>query len=202
MEICPYCHRFSKNYETCIDCKARKNNYLEWLIITFNYKDWLKKLILKLKYYHKKDIWNFLADRLNLIIQTNEIIQNEIRNNKNNVLLTFVPSHRYRQYFVKWYNQSKILSQILAKKIWLNFVDLLKKNRNTKSQTSLKREKRLSNLENCFELKNDIKLKWNETILVVDDITTTSSTLNEIAKTIKTAYPIAKIRGIVLWRHW
>lgn len=23
-DICPYCHRFSKNFETCIDCKCEK----------------------------------------------------------------------------------------------------------------------------------------------------------------------------------
>jgi predicted amidophosphoribosyltransferase len=49
-------------------------------------------------------------------------------------------------------------------------------------------------LKNAFVLEKSSTLKGNETILIVDDITTTGSTINEIAKTIKTQYPQIKIR--------
>ncbi|MEI6672736.1 MAG: phosphoribosyltransferase family protein [bacterium] len=35
-------------------------------------------------------------------------------------------------------------------------------------------------------------------MLIVDDITTTGATMNELAKLIKQKYPTIKIRGIVL----
>ncbi|MEI6672738.1 MAG: hypothetical protein WCL02_05425 [bacterium] len=48
---------------------------MEGIIIPFIYTNFLKKLIIKLKYFHKKDIGNFLVDRLIIALQANEIFQ-------------------------------------------------------------------------------------------------------------------------------
>ena len=77
-------------------------------------------------------------------------------------------------------------------------VALAKKRKHTKTQASLDREGRLKNLKNAFSLIPDLQLKGNETILIVDDITTTGSTINEMAKLIKHHYPAIKVRGAVL----
>ncbi len=196
-EICPYCHRFSTDYQTCINCKPdRKNNFLEGIIITFSYCWLLKKLILKLKYFHKKDIWDFLSQRLAIIIQTNQILQNS--NSK--ILISSVPSHRFRKYFIKWYNQSEILAKNLSKQCWLPYINMWIKTKYTSSQAWLNRNKRLSNLINTFNIKNKNIIKWDETIIIIDDITTTWATINELAKTIKTQYPQSKIWWLVIWR--
>ena len=234
MEICPYCHKFSQDYKTCLNCKSDyKNNFLEWIIIPFSYTTLLKKLILKLKYYHKKDIAWFLIDRLKIAIECNnsinmEILKNAIKESplggnmenegqdliKNNtnifqsfnvsmfpLLLTFVPSHRRRKYFVKWYNQSEILANLLAKKMGGNVIQMMKKSKHTKSQANLNREQRKNNLNNVFKIEKNISVQWDETLIIVDDIATTGSTLNEMAKTIKSVYPKMKIRWAVLGRH-
>ncbi|MBU0626104.1 hypothetical protein KKH82_01420, partial [Patescibacteria group bacterium] len=62
----------------------------------FSYTKLMKKLILKLKYYHKKDIGNFLAERLILGIMSNKEIQNQSQ-----YKIGYVPSHRFRHYFIK-----------------------------------------------------------------------------------------------------
>ena len=87
-ELCPNCHKNSSNYKLCIQCKLEFRNQFvyEWIIVWFRYKDILKKIILKLKYYHKKDLWSFLAERLKYLILTNE----EIQNNKNNTCANYV----------------------------------------------------------------------------------------------------------------
>lgn len=194
MEICPYCHRFSSSYQTCLNCKSHKESYLEWIIIAFSYSWLLKKLVLKLKYYHKKDIWKFLSDRLILALLTNQSI------NKKKLIITYIPSHRYRHYFIKWYNQSKLLAQYISKYLWLETKNLLNKNKHTKSQAWLNKNQRLFNLIDTFNLNQNISLSWEETIIIIDDITTTWATINQIAKTIKKQYPKAKIRWLVLWR--
>ena len=198
-EICPLCHRFSANYETCLDCKSEKNRYLEWIIIPFCYSNEIKKLILKLKYGHKKDVIDFLTDRLILALQINKKLPQLLIPNSS-FLISYVPSHRYRKYFTKWYNQSELLAENLAKKLWLTCSQLVEKKKYTKSQAGLDRRARLTNLQKAFVLKEN-NLNGNETVLLIDDVTTTWSTLNQIAKTIKKSHSKVKIRGLVIARH-
>lgn len=205
-EICPVCHRFSKDYQKCLNCKSDKNFVLEWIIIPFAYTDLLKRLIIKLKYFHKKDIGEFLIDRLALALEANETFQQESKNSalwilNSELIISFVPTHRYRHYFVKGYNQSQLLAKKLSEKLHVPVVDIAKKKKHTKTQASLDRNGRLKNLKNAFSLIPNLTLLGNETILIVDDITTTWSTINELAKLIKFHYPNIKVRWAVLWRH-
>lgn len=209
MEICPFCHRYSTNYATCVDCKMNKNNALDGILVPFSYSWFLKKIILKLKYYHKKDVVDFLIDRVVLAISVNNILNKKINfewsmSGNWNVIITWIPSHWYRRYFIKWYNQSYLLAWKLAEKLWLNYKIFLKKNKNTKSQASLNREWRLKNLKNAFDFIWDEKdlafLNSVKTIILIDDITTTGSTMNEVAKLIKNQYPKISVWWIVLGR--
>ena len=196
-EICPYCHRFSEDYRTCLNCRTEKNNYLEGIIIPFAYCDEIKCLILKLKYFHKKDVIDFLTDRLIIALQINKTT--EIFNKENQQIITYVPSHRWRRFFVKWYNQSQLLAANLAKKLNIPYAHLLQKTKHTHSQAQLTRKQRLTNLQNAFTLQTP--LQGTEIIYIIDDVTTTWATINTLAKTIKTQYPKTKIRGIVIGRH-
>jgi len=193
-EICPYCHRVSKDYKTCIECRTYKSNNLEGIIIPFAYTDLLKKLIIKLKYFHKKDIGKFLVERLMVALQVNQ-------NLNENIIISFIPSHWYRHYFVKWYNQSELLARKLSEKLQVPMVTIAQKKKHTKTQASLDRNWRLHNLKNTFSLAKNLQLQGNETLLIVDDITTTGSTINELAKLIKYYYPKIKVWWAVLWRH-
>lgn len=205
-EICPICHRFSKDYQKCINCRTTKNFFLEGIIIPFVYDDLLKRLILKLKYFHKKDIGGFLVDRLAIALQANESFQRDFHHSTftiqhSTLYISFIPTHRYREYFVKGYNQSKILCEKLSEKTNIPRLQIAKKQKHTKTQASLNREWRLKNLKNAFSLLPNLPLKGDENILIVDDITTTGSTINELAKLIKFHYPKIKVRWAVLWRH-
>lgn len=202
MEICPFCHRYSTNYVTCVDCKMNKNNALDWILVPFSYSWFLKKIVLKLKYYHKRDVVDFLIDRVVMAIYANNDLMKKL--NEWNMIISGIPSYWYRRYFVKWYNQSYLLAWRLAYKLWLDYKSFLKKNKNTKSQASLGRKGRLINLKNAFDFvwnKTDLEfLNHTNSIVLVDDITTTGSTMNEVAKLIKTKYPKISVWGIVLWR--
>lgn len=197
-EICPNCHKNSPEYKLCMECKINfKNQFVyEWIIIWFKYQEVLKKIILKLKYYHKKNFSEFLADRLKYLVLTHPEIKD-----KKNIILTSIPSHWYRKFFVKWYNQSEILCNDLGKILNIPYYKICKKIKNTKSQTELKRIQRLDNLKWSYKILENINLKWDETIVVVDDIVTTGSTINEMAKTIKQKFPKIKIWWLAVWRH-
>jgi ComF family protein len=181
-----------------LDCKSLWDFALEWILIPFSYSWFLKKIVLKLKYYHKKDVVDFLVDRVCLAIYANHTLSAKIE--KWNVIVSWIPSHWHRRYFVKWYNQSFLLAQDLAKKLNLQYWEFLKKTKKTKSQASLDRQWRLKNLKNAFDFKNEKLLENIQTIILVDDVTTTWSTMNEVAKFIKSKYPKITVRWIVLCR--
>jgi len=199
MEICSWCHKYSKDYQTCLDCKLQKSFVLDGIVIPFSYSWLLKKIILKLKYYHKRSVVDFLVQRVWLAIQANNTLSRKI--SKWRVVISWIPSHRYRRYFVKWYNQSYLLAKELWKNLWIQYVEILKKNKNTKSQASLDRDGRLNNLKKAFILHDpNYILSHIDTVILVDDVTTTGSTINEVAKLIKFYYPNISIRGVVLAR--
>ncbi|HKL44350.1 MAG TPA: phosphoribosyltransferase family protein [Candidatus Absconditabacterales bacterium] len=199
MEICPFCHKYSKNYVKCVDCGMDKNNALDGIVVPFSYSGFLKKIILKLKYYHKRDVVDFLIDRVVLAIYANNDLMKKIE--EGSIVISGIPSHWHRRYFVKGYNQSYLLAKDFAKKMSIDYKKFLKKSKNTKSQASLDRKGRLKNLKNVFDFDGDISfLNKTKTIVLVDDITTTGSTMNEVAKLIKHKFPNISVWGVVLGR--
>lgn len=92
-----------------------------------------------------------------------------------------------KRFMERGFNQSKIISdemaKILAKKSLNN---VLIKSKNNKRQSELHERDRKSNVLGAYKVKNE-KLVQGKVILLVDDVCTTGSTLNECAKTLKKA---------------
>ena len=195
-EICPSCHKHSNCGKICSDCKGRYPD-LDGIMIAFNYSTLVKKLILSLKYYHIYGISDFFAQKLSLLCLCNYLLFQNIEYNQ--ILITAVPSHRYRRYFIKGYNQSELLAKACASQLWVNYQTLVKKSKNTSSQASLDRKKRLTNLHGSFKLASPLTNSI-KTVIVIDNLTTTGSTLQEIAQCIKNSYPHVRVRWAVVAR--
>jgi ComF family protein len=90
-----------------------------------------------------------------------------------------VPLHRARAR-ERGFNQAELLAKQLGLEVNTR---LLRRRKNTPSQTGLSRSQRTLNLSAAFEVRG----KPPESVLVVDDVYTTGSTLHEIAKTLKRA---------------
>ena len=56
--------------QTCPDCLTHHRS-LRGIMVAFVYTTLIKKLILRLKFYHQYDVAEFLAQRLVLLIETN-----------------------------------------------------------------------------------------------------------------------------------
>ena len=179
-EICPFCHQKSSDFQTCKSCAEWQ--ILQWIIIWFAYKWVAKKLILKAKFAHKKDVISFMAQRLALLVQTNQKLKPILENNQ--LFISYVPSHWRRKYYEKWYNQSQLLAKSLENELWIPMLKLASKRSYTVSQLRLNREDRKKNLQWAFKVENLSELPNWATVLLVDDVTTTGSTLSELAKAI------------------
>ena len=196
-EICPFCHQKSSDFQTCKACS--ESQILQWIIIWFAYKWVAKKLILKAKFAHKKDVIPFLAERLTLLVKTNQQLKSKLENYQ--LFISYVPSHWRRYHYEKWYNQSKLLAESLANQLWIPMLKLASKNKYTISQLHLNREKRKANLKWVFSV-GDLSIipNWS-TFLLVDDVTTTGSTLSELAKAIHSERKDLQFRWAVIARN-
>ena len=90
-----------------------------------------------------------------------------------------VPLHRSRER-IRGFNQAELIAARLGRPVAPR---LLRRRKNTPSQTGLTRNERKRNLAGAFEVRGGVK----GTVIVVDDVYTTGSTMNEIARTLKRA---------------
>lgn len=95
--------------------------------------------------------------------------------------VTAVPLHK-REQRERGFNQAERLGQAVAKRLNLPYATALKKITLTAPQKSLKAVERSGNLLGVFDVCDDVAGK---TILLVDDVITTGTTLDECAKMLK-----------------
>jgi len=85
------------------------------------------------------------------------------------------------------FNQAELLAKQIAEALQLPLnVDSLQRIKPTQSQNSLSREQRLHNIHGAFAVRKQEQLA-GKCILLVDDIYTTGSTVNECARMLCTA---------------
>ena len=77
------------------------------------------------------------------------------------------------------YNQSY---EIIRHLPGIKSKNLLKRNKNTLSQTTLSREERISNVSNAFSCEQELQ---GSKVLIFDDIITTGSTIDECSSVLK-----------------
>lgn len=96
--------------------------------------------------------------------------------------LTDVPLHNVK-FRDRGYNQAEWISKGVAD-IWQipYKKHILKRNRFTVSQTTLNKEERKSNMANAFKSQVSVK---NQSIVIVDDVLTTGSTMSACAMSLK-----------------
>lgn len=180
-KICAVCNRSSFDGATHPRCRGKY--IIDGVFSSISYKGVAKKLIVKFKYDpHLSDLKTVLSDLFYEGIIQKEEFNKVLDSNSILVPIPLYPSRERK----RGYNHAHILAKELSKKLELPVVNALKRIRNTKPQADLKREERLGNLKDAFELDikymNEIK---NRQIFLVDDVFTTGSTLFEAGRVLK-----------------
>lgn len=180
----PYCTHCGKqlyinnsyNEVFCADCLQQKDSQLYLSRSAIQYDEFSKKLILDFKFAdhieNKKLLSNWLYIAGKDIFATNPDI------------ILPVPLH-FSRLLKRKYNQSAILAAELSKltHIPVNY-NILKKHKYTKPQATCSGKQRRNNIKNAFIVKNIPEI-YNKHIILIDDVYTTGSTLNECAKILK-----------------
>jgi len=85
------------------------------------------------------------------------------------------------------YNQAERIAAAFSRELGLKLeTNIVKRNRKTKSQVGLSARERANNIADAFTVISP-EITSGKTYLIIDDVTTTGSTLHECAKSLKAA---------------
>jgi len=188
-EMCYVCKWFSRNFEVHEECK--NNVFYDKVIIMSHYKiKVIKKLIKYFKFYGRKDIVYDFGEYI-----SNKIIKNmkdELsKYKKDDFIVVFPPMNLFRK-LKRWYNHSEVLAKIISLNLWFNYEkNIILRNRQTRQQSKLNKQERLHNLDEAFKINKKKKdIIDNKIIILVDDVVSTWTTVNELSKILKEHNPL------------
>ena len=178
--------------ELCPECK--KFFYLDGALAAGNYGDKLiSQLIKQYKYYFSLKVAGILGDfllfflkNLNsqmILLPAKKTNAPEFLFKQNNYCIMPVPLHKRR---LRWrgFNQAEEIAKILAKKLNIPLINnQLIRIKYNQPQAKINSQKRKNNINGCFQCQGESLNKKN--IVLVDDVVTSGSTLNECAKVLK-----------------
>ena len=98
-----------------------------------------------------------------------------------------VPIHKNRKR-KRGFNQAEVLANHLGKICGIPVLNALERIKNTESQTKLTREERKQNIVGAFMLAKNMEAHIDkQALILIDDVCTTSATLEECARVLKEA---------------
>ena len=174
--ICNNCYENIKKIKKCVINEYNNRNFSKHLYI-FRYDGIIRNKIIEYKFEDKGYLYKMFAK----IILSDKKTCNFIK--KYDVIIP-VPISKKRKK-KRGYNQSELVANELAQKlnqdIW---TDIIIKKKDNKPQSELNKLERIKNVEDIYEINKPIEVK-NKKVLLLDDIYTTGSTVNEIARKLK-----------------
>lgn len=161
-------------YTRCKFCE-NKNFYFDRAISCIEYCDKSKVLVLSLKYYGNTYMSRYIAQVMRDKLEFEQLSADYI---------IPVPLHKKRMR-IRGFNQAEKIASYLSEYTNIPIIDCVKRNRNTKRLYALNKFQRERELKNAFEVKVDSEEIIGKRIILVDDIFTTGTTVNEISKKLK-----------------
>lgn len=180
-EICPICARYSLTNRTCGKC-LKEPPIITLTQVGYLLDDILKEMIHQYKYHNQLFYSKLFA----------ELLSPKINQKKVEALIP-VPLHINRL-STRGFNQSLELAKFLAKNFNLPIIEAISRVIDTPQQTNLTKKERKKNLQGAFTV-NKILLKNINSIAIVDDVITTGTTINEIAKLLHKSKRSLKIQA-------
>ena len=189
-QLCLICKKENIFGKICDKCE--KSYTLDGVWVAGFLRDQLtQKLIKSLKYYFARDIAEVLGIFMNFFMRDliNKSRFLEVQSlpkiflNFNKTLIIPVPLHPKRK---RWrgFNQSELLAKNIANYLNLEMSNKLIRVKYKKAQAKITaKQERMQNIKDCFKWTGKDLGKQN--IIIVDDIVTTGSTLNEMSRILK-----------------
>lgn len=194
--------------QVCLICQADKeglvcashNLFIDRFFSAFSYREEaIKKLVKLFKYHFSQEagevLGNLLIDFLRAEEQQKILKLLSHWSAQNKLLVLAVPLSRRRE---RWrgFNQAEILAQNIANNfVWKFDNKNLIRIRHTKPQAELTALMRSHNLTKSFAWRGESLVGF--AVLLIDDVATTGTTLNECARALK-ASGASKVYGLTI----
>ena len=193
----PFCHCCSMPAEgqiggdfTCAECRERRFHF-ECAVAAYRSDGVVREVIHRFKYNHRyylrRVLGEWLADNL-----ADARLQAQPADR-----IVPVPLHPTRER-ERGFNQARELANLLARRAGVPVCDALLRIRYTTTQTRLTHETRIQNLRNAFRMRKSVDVR-NLHLLLIDDVLTTGSTVDECARVLKEA-GVASVRVVAVAR--
>ncbi len=181
----PFCQRCSEPFDgaitgpfTCANC-AERTLHFDCAVSRYLSRGVVREFIHRFKYdrhfYLRHPLTEWLAEALD---------DDRLRAPLIDALVP-VPLHsaRLRE---REFNQAEVLARLLARRTGMPLLGALTRIRYTTTQTRLDRHERMENLRNAFRVRQTAAVQ-NRHLVLVDDIFTTGSTVDECARVLRAA---------------
>ena len=166
-----------------------EDKYFNELMYIFRYEGKIRKKIIDYKFKEKSYIY---ITFVNFLLKNKKIFENIKKYDK--IIPVPISKKRYKE---RGYNQSLLIANEISKQTNLELVNnCLIKTKNIIEQSKLNKEDRQQNIQGVYSIQNE-EIITNKKVLLIDDIYTTGSTVNECSKILQQARP-EKIGVLVL----
>jgi len=175
-QICIVCHKAAPLGITHPGCAAPHT--ANGIVSIFSYHDErVAKIIITGKYNFIPEVFKAMS-----LIAGGRLGQTH-KDIFQNFSITPIPLTASRR---RWrgFNQAEIIAKTLSHCLNLPTASVLDRVKSTKTQKDLKRKERITNMRGAFNLKKDAKV-LDKNFILIDDVTTTGSTLSEAVKVLK-----------------
>lgn len=186
---CVLCQKLLRKEETdlCHECRAgteefirssRKISFVAGWTSLWYYTGNVRHSMLLYKFYGHRSFGSVYGRLLAMKLHSKPLCEFDV--------LTWVPVSNMRR-VRRGYDQVKLVADSVAQELNTQAIPVLKKVRNTKPQSRyVGSEKRRANVLGAFSVSNASAVR-GKTVLLLDDILTTGSTVSECARVLLTA---------------
>lgn len=186
----PYCSKCSKPLPfsptlqdvptlLCSEC-GRQHFYFKKVFIPTLYEGVMKKVIHLLKYNKKTGIMRSLKRIIKSYFDHLDFSFSHLD------LVVPIPLHP-RKLKERGFNQAELIARVIARYLQVKLAKgNLRRVKATITQTTLSRKERIKNIKKAFEIKDKDEFQA-KSVLLVDDVYTTGTTIREAAKVLKQA---------------
>lgn len=194
-KICHVCRREITQPSKYVHDSCRESTNIDRVEFVVRFNKLAQKIVSSIKYECYFDYTHLL---------TSLTLEKLDRKFFLNAVLVPVPLHSSKKK-LRGFNQAELFARYLAKRLGkfgvvMPVINLLNRKTRTITQVGMDRTQRILNLKNVFEISSNVsRPKADTRIILVDDVYTTGTTLEECAKVLR-ENGFARVEGLVFGR--